>query len=162
MTMSRLQAAVEAGQAAGKLALYFGCWDRPGHYLHAPKGRTIWDAQRNVPGFPWSGGLMDTGLLKNGEHPDVCDGKVFWTCGGLAFWYAFFWWDRSVDGRGAGNSGFYVRGFGWPEAQQAFDYACAEFPTVASRQKYPLILQNPEPPKQIKPPAPNVEAPTNG
>ncbi len=88
---------------------------------------------------------MDAGLLKNGKRPDVCDGKVFWTCGGTTLWYAFFWWDRSVDRRGACNSGFYVRGFGWPEAQAAFDYACAEFPNVVARQRHPLILQDPKP-----------------
>lgn len=141
--MSRLQDAIETGQALGKLALYFGCWQRPGHYLHRRGGRTIWDAKRDLPGFPWSDGLMDSGLLKNGKRRDIYDGKVFWTCGGSAFWYAFFWWDNSVDERGASNSGFYVRGFGWPEAQSAFDYACAEFPEVVSRQMHPLILQNP-------------------
>jgi hypothetical protein len=84
---------------------------------------------------------MDTGLLKNGKHADSPDGRVWWTCGGLTFWYAFFWWDRSVDTRGACNSGFYVRGFGWPEAQEAFDYACAAYPQVVARQKHPLVLQ---------------------
>ncbi len=86
---------------------------------------------------------MDTGLLRNGKVPDVPDGRVFWTCGGnKAFWYAFYWWDRSVDTRGACNSGFYVRGFGWPEAQSAFAYACAQFPHVVERQKYALVLQD--------------------
>lgn len=88
---------------------------------------------------------MDGGLLKNGERPDVYDGKVYWTCGGtpeMAFWYAFYWWDRSADARGASNSGFYVRGFGWPEAQEAFDYACQQFPWVIARQKHLLVLQS--------------------
>ncbi|TGQ95423.1 hypothetical protein EN851_07855 [Mesorhizobium sp. M8A.F.Ca.ET.208.01.1.1] len=144
--MGNLQAAINAGQAAGKLALYFGCWERAGHFLHLPNGRTIYGEERQVPEIPWSVGLMDGGLLKNGKRPDVYDGKVFWTCGGLQFWYAFYWWDNSVDRRGASNSGFYVRGFGWPEAQSAFDYACAEFPKVVSRQTHALILQNATPP----------------
>lgn len=144
--MSRLQAAVEAGQALGKLALYFGCWNDLGHFLHRSDGRTVWEG-REFQDLPWSVGLMDTGLLKNGKRPDVYDGKVFWTCGGAkALWYAFYWWDRSVDRRGASNSGLYVRGFGWPEAQAAFDYACTQFPKIVSRQAHPLILQNPEPP----------------
>ncbi len=84
---------------------------------------------------------MDTGLLKNGEHDDIYDGRVFWTCGGLSFWYAFFWWDRSGDSRGNSNSGFYVRGFGWPEAPAAFAYACEQFPGIVARQRLPLILQ---------------------
>lgn len=134
---------VERGE---KLALYFGCWSEPGHYLHRPGGRKIWDAGRDIPGFPWTPSLMDTGLLKNGKHPDRYDGSVFWTCGGSPFWYAFFWWDNSVDGRRGSNSGFYVRGFGWPEIQPAFDYATTMFPAVVQRQKTALVLHNPNPP----------------
>lgn len=142
----RLQAAIEAGQALGKQALHFGCWDRPGHYLHHSGGSVIWeDPRQHLLGFPWSSTLMDGGLLENGKHPDVYDGKVFWTCGGSPLWYAFFWWDNSVDKRGACNSGFYVRGFGWPEAQAALDYACQQFPRVVARQRQPLILQEPHP-----------------
>jgi len=144
---SHLQRAIDAGKAKGKLALYFGCLGRVGHFLHGPQERTIWDP-RKVENLPWSDALMDTGLLRNGRHPDSYDGKVFWTAGGLDFWYAFIWWDRSVDTRGASNSGFYVRGFGWPEAQQAFDYACACFPSVVARQRFPLALQDPTPPPQ--------------
>ncbi|TGQ69532.1 hypothetical protein EN829_014955 [Mesorhizobium sp. M00.F.Ca.ET.186.01.1.1] len=145
--MANLQSAIKAGQALGKLALYFGCLES-GHFLHRPGGRTIYRPELDLPDLPWSDALMDTGLLKNGNRPDVCDGKVFWTCGGAgAFWYAFYWWDRSGDGRGNSNSGFYVRGFGWPEAQAAFDYACAEFQEVVSRQRHALLLQNPKPPQ---------------
>jgi len=144
---SRLEEAVEAGRALGKLALYFGCYERMGHYLHHPHGLTVSSAERaRMDGLAWSDGLMDGGLLSNGKRPDVYDGKVFWTAGGAkVFWYAFYWWDRSVDKRGAANSGFYVRGFGWPEAQAAFDYACETFPKVVARQHHPLVLQNPNP-----------------
>lgn len=137
-----LEIAVEAGKRLGKTALYWGCWGSIGHYLHQPNGRTIYRAKDKIAGFPWSESLLDGGLLKNGKHRDVDDGKVFWTCGGSPFWYAFFWWDRSIDHRGASNSGLYVRGFGWPEAQAAFDYGCTQFPKVIARQKHPLILQN--------------------
>ena len=140
---SKLEMAVAKGKELGKQALYFGCWDGPGHYLHTPHGRTAKAGQ--FPDLPWTESLMDTGLLKNGKRTDVCDGRVFWTCGGLAFWYAFFWWDRSVDTRGACNSGFYVRGFGWPETREAFAYACGKFPKVVGRQKHSLILQEPKP-----------------
>ena len=137
-----LRGAIERGRQQGKLALYFGA-DPMGHYLHHPRGQKIWDVRRDLPGFPWSDALLDAGLLKNGERRDVYDGKVYWTCGGTAFWYAFFWWDRSGDKRSASNSGFYVRGFGWPETTAAFEYACATFPRIVARQLHPLILQNP-------------------
>lgn len=141
----RLAAAIEAGREQGKLALYFGCLGGLGHYLHRPGGRRLWQPDPDLKGFPWSDALMDTGLLKNGKRPDRYDGKVYWTAGGLSFWYAFFWWDNSVDKRGASNSGFYVRGFGWPEAREAFDYACKAFPQVVARQVQPLQLQEPLP-----------------
>jgi len=145
--MTSLQDAVDAGQKFGKLALYFGCYDSIGHYLHRVGGQKVWEADSAKLGCSWSFGLMDGGLLKNGGRRDIPDGKVFWTAGGAkSFWYAFYWWDRSVDSRGAANSGFYVRGFGWPEAQQAFDYACAQFPHIVARQHHPLVLQNPKPP----------------
>lgn len=139
--MRDLQASIENGKALGAAALYFGCWDGPGHYLHDVKGRHVYP--EDVPGrLPWHMGLMDGDLLKNRKVPDLPDGRVFWTCGGAtAFWYAFYWWDRSVDTRGACNSGFYVRGFGWPEEDDAFAYACDQFPRVVARQKFPLVLQ---------------------
>lgn len=141
--MSKLDDAVARGKETGPLALYFGCWDQPGHYLHHPDGRRIWDASYFQ--LPWKDGLMDGGLLKNGKRVDVPDGRVWWTCGGLTFWYAFYWWDRSGDKRGASNSGFYVRGFGWPETREAFDYACSSYPNIVDRQRYPLVLQEPRP-----------------
>jgi hypothetical protein len=144
--VSRLQAAINAGREQGKLALYFGCLNGLGHFLHGPGGMAEREALQRAQGLHWSMGHMDGGLLKNGRRPDVYDGKVYWTCGGAkAFWYAFFWWDRSVDSRGASNSGFYVRGFGWPEAQEAFDYACSVYPKIVARQHHPLVLQDPAP-----------------
>lgn len=140
----RLQRAIDAGKMLGKEAFYFGCWERSGHYLHDRAGRHIWDdkAPRDFPA-EWLK-LMDGRLLQNGKIQDVPTGRVYWTCGGLAFWYAFFWWDRSVDWRRGCNSGFYVRGFGWPEAPQAFAYACTQFPAVVARQRFPLVLQDAE------------------
>ena len=125
--------------------LFHGCWGAPGHYLRDVKGRTLWDAPT---GFPWTPGLMDGGLLQNGEHVDNPDGRVWWTCGGAniaeSLWHAFYWWDRSGDPRGASNSGFYVKGVPWQKgvsATIAFEIACKAYPTIVSRQKHPLILQ---------------------
>jgi hypothetical protein len=122
-------------------ALYFGCWHQAGHYLHDEHGRNLWDMPE---GFPWTIGLLDGGLLHNGQREDVPDGRVFWTCGGRSLddlWLAFYWWDRSVDRRGACNSGFYVHGFKHTEPEAALEYACKVFPQVVSRQKFPLKLQ---------------------
>lgn len=126
-----------------KLALYFGCWNDLGHFLQRKGGRDRHlESKQLAPDIPWNIGHMDSGLLKNGKHPDIYDGKVFWTCGGRTdLWFAFFWWDNSVDKRGNSNSGFYVRGFEFQEIQEAFNYACLEFPEVVSRQRQPLVLQ---------------------
>lgn len=121
-------------------ALYFGCWDRAGHYLHERGGLTI--ADRRAAALPWRDALLDGGLLENAGLPEPPDGRVFWTCGGRAvLWHAFCWWDRSVDHRGKSNSGFYVRGFGLDQPHQAFAYAGSVFPHVVARQKFPLVLQ---------------------
>jgi hypothetical protein len=142
--MATLEQSIEAGKALGKMCLYFGCLRSLGHFLHDAVGRHVRPSE--IAGFPWDEGLLDTGLLLNGKRPDVVDGKVYWTCcGANGFWYAFYWWDRSVDKRGNSNSGFYVRGFGHPEADRAFEYACEQFPAVVSRQARPLVLQNPRP-----------------
>ncbi len=131
-----------------KLALYFGSLGTgDGHWLHGvpTEWRRTVDPQRSLPGFPWSARLIDSGLLKNKFVLDIPDGRVFWTVGrdGLddVYWLAFFWWDRSSDRRGASNSGFYVRGFNWPQRDEAFAYACAAWPEVVARQKFPLVLQ---------------------
>ena len=133
-----LEASIEQGRKLGKMAMYWGCWKTPGHYLHDADGRT-WKTPSDLP---WDLALMDGGLLNNMKEPDMPTGRVHWVCGGnKVFWYAFVWWDRSVDKRGECNSGFYVRGFGWPEQQQAFDYACSVFPFVVARQAQPLVIQ---------------------
>jgi hypothetical protein len=126
--------------APTKLALYFGCRGSDlGHYFQSAT-ETLWEPSR-VHGFPWTLSHMDGGLLKNGKHSDIYDGKVFWTCGGRPLWLAFFWWDNSVDHRGASNSGFYVRGFDVASRQAALDYAGTIFPKVVARQRQPLVLQ---------------------
>jgi hypothetical protein len=139
-----------AETTGGPLALYFGPLRVSGHFLWKEE----WGGSTLNPeeyGCPWGIGLMDTGLLKNGGVPDMPDGRVYWTCGGKPdLWFAFFWWDRSVDKRGASNSGFYVRGFG-PEsvttesveeaAPAAFTFACETWPGVVARQRFPLVLK---------------------
>lgn len=121
------------------VAYYFGCpsFGSAGHFLHDMQYRHV--DERTV-GLPWHIGLLDTGLLDNGKHRDVVDGKVFWTCA-KQDWFAFFWWDRSGDSRGNSNSGFYVRGFQLGESVVAFQFALNSFPAVVGRQAYKLELQ---------------------
>lgn len=119
-------------------AFYFGYVEGYGHGLCDKNGRV----RSSVIEVPWTIGNMDTGLLKNGKHPDIEDGKVFWTCAkGEPLWFAFVWWDRSGDKRPNSNSGFYVQGFDFSERDKAFHYACHTFPAVIARQKHALVLQ---------------------
>jgi hypothetical protein len=124
-------------------ALYFGCLNDAGHFLHRRGDIVrIWRPQDVFPGFPWKIGMLDGGLLKNGRVPDVPDGRVHWTCGGRnEFWFGFVWWDRSGDKRSGSNSGFYVRGFPSTAVANAFDFACQTWPDVIARQQHPLMLE---------------------
>lgn len=126
-----------------KRALYFG-YGRGGHWLRDTFGRSTLDPTEW--GLPWTIDLLDTRLLKNRGVPDEPDGRVHWVCGGKpSLWHGFFWWDRSGDPRPACNSGFYVEGFpDWKlkTRQDAFAYACAEWPDVVSRQHHKLVLDD--------------------
>lgn len=132
-----------------KRALYFGYLDGAGHFLHGLRSR-YGEPQKECPSFPWGLEHLDTGLLKNGKIPDTPDGRVHWTplmgaCTGPAgaetrLWHAFFWWDRSGDKRSNSNSGFYVEGFALEQRDEAFAFACAEWPEVVTRQHHPLVL----------------------
>lgn len=131
-------------------AFYFG-FSSGGHgFCGRARG---WNGWVEIPsGCPWDLGLMDSGLLKNRKVPDAPDGRVYWTCGGSRedLWFAFFWWDRSGDKRGASNSGFYVGGFPMQTrdtvkeaAAEAFAIACEQWPEVVARQLFPLVLVHP-------------------
>jgi len=126
--------------AQTKRVLYFGCLGGLGHFLHGEGKRSTWTD--HIPGFPWTIGHCDSGLLKNGKRADRYDGKVWWTCGGTPLWLAFYWWDNSVDTRGGSNSGFYVQGFDHKQAPEAFAYASSIYPEVVTRQRHPLVLQS--------------------
>jgi len=122
---------------AEKACLYFGCGDESGHYLWTKNwGRG--DYYNN--GTPWK--QLDGYLLGNAKEPDEVTGRVRSTCGTKEgrVWWAFVWWDRSVDRRGGSNSGFYVSGFLLDDRDAAFAYACEQWPDVVKRQACTLVL----------------------
>lgn len=118
-----------------KRAYYYG-YVSGGHFLYEPGPLAIYHEEVT----PWDLQLMDTGLLKNGKHADIVDGRVFWTCA-KGPWLAFVWWDRSGDKRPNSNSGFYVQGFEHTERKDAWEFACSQFPAIIKRQSCPLVLQ---------------------
>lgn len=132
-----------------ELALYFGYGDG-GHFLRCdtPETQTLRPKQ-SFPGFPWEIQHLDGGLLCNRQVLDRPDGRVHWTCAGRpVLWHAFFWWDRSGDKRPGSCSGFYVRGFDIGQREEAFEYACSQWPDVIERQKFVFQL--------VEPPAPDL------
>lgn len=131
-----------------KLALYFGCFNDIGHYLHTLDGRRHLDTEKACPGLPWSGIELDGGLLRSRHHPDVYDGRLeVATAHDLSVsapadscWHGFFWWDRSVDTRGASCSAIVVRGFAARDFAEAFAYARTVWPKVFARQTVTLVF----------------------
>lgn len=128
-------------------AFYFGCLDQHGHRFH---GRPL-VVKPNALGeepvdFPWTIQQADTGLLLDGMHYDVIDGRVWWQFGKASVypWYAFVWWDRTGDDRPNSNSGFYVTSI--LEPVDAFKFAISTFPEVSRRQRapWPLLEQEPK------------------
>jgi hypothetical protein len=118
-------------------------WEEVGHYVSTKRMREL-----IVKGFPWGNEknphFIDGGLLQNMKVKDYPTGQVYWTTGGrdVTFWLAFVWWDRSGDSRPGSHSGFYVQGFGVGHVEEAFEWACTQWPQVVARQKHPLRLVN--------------------
>ncbi len=118
---------------------YFGCWDRPGHFLYDTSGRC---SDRQTPAdFPVEYRILDGGLLPPNQ-PQKQGRLSVWRTNG---WAIISFWDRSVDSRGGCNSAFVVRDCDTPSSdlellQQAFDV----FPQVFERFDFDLILPSGE------------------
>ncbi|KKN81362.1 hypothetical protein LCGC14_0319750 [marine sediment metagenome] len=141
MSTAPFESSWNRNPVAEKFAYYFGFAPGSGHFLQGGKDRLSLEPP---PGSPWKIEHLDGGLLRNRQVPDKPDGRVHWTCGGRPdCWFAFVWWDRSGDKRGACNSGFYVKGFQArrEDAQPAFEFACVAWPRIVARQLFPLVLQ---------------------
>lgn len=118
---------------------YFGCLDQAGHFLRGTSSKINYYEND----LPWK--QIDGGLLASMDEPDEATGRVRAVLGkrGERWWWAFVWWDRSVDRRGGSNSGLYVSGFGPDDRDAAFAHACEKWPAVVGRQLYPLKIAEP-------------------
>ncbi len=106
---------------------YFGCWDRPGHFLYDHKGKNI---GFSVGGLPWrriDGNLCPTDTRKEGIVK--INHKKGWT--------AAAFWDYSIDHRGGCNSVFFF------EDLLDFDEIIMEFkktfPKIYNRFDFELV-----------------------
>lgn len=109
---------------------YFGCIDRPGHYMHGPRGYDR-EADRFTEGNPW-GYKIDGRLCPSG--PEVEGRALVHHKDG---WTALSFWDRSVDRRGKCNSNFLAEGtFTFAEM---IELARQHFPKVVARFSFPIV-----------------------
>lgn len=116
---------------------YYGCWNRPGHYLHDPSGRAL---SREVVGpFDVYGkaGLPIDGKFTPGPHPQYGTGGLqdesFVALTYVRGWTVMAMWDRSVDDRGGCNAAFLTEGS--KTATEMWELARASFPTIVARLK---------------------------
>lgn len=115
---------------------YFGCVGRPGHYLHDVKLRQI---DRTPPWFPIARfETLDGGFLPHGVDLGGTEGVLhIWRTTG---WAIIAFLDRSVDKRSGCNSAFVVEAYKDLSDVDAVLAACRAFPSVVSRFKFPLTL----------------------
>ena len=103
---------------------YFGCWDRPGHFLHDTHGQHV---NGDKVGFPeWS--------LDGRFAPHDTESEGHAKLLNLLGWTFLAFWDRSVDSRGACNSLFLLPGM--LDFDKAVETARAAFPRVWKRFKF--------------------------
>lgn len=123
--------------------LYFGCWDRPGHYLVDNHGYSVHSIEDRLPWLPQDidckmqpGCRMEHGrLVKGAETEGVC--RVHHKDG----WTAISMWDRSIDGRGGCNSTFMAKGeFSF---EQMVVIAKEQFPKIVKRFHFEMTPEVP-------------------
>jgi hypothetical protein len=82
---------------------FFGCWDRPGHYLWKPDGSRPRYEEKETP----FGYTLDGGLLQNQKYWQNKLSVVHTIADG---WTVISWWDNSVDERPGSNANFVAKG----------------------------------------------------
>ncbi len=110
--------------------LFFGCWDRLGHALHTPAGRTL-----GASASPW-GFSIDAGLLDQ-RAPQVEGVAVVAQRDG---WTAISFWDRSADPRPGSNTAFLVDEL--VSGEDLLARAREAFPAVFARFGFEVRLAN--------------------
>lgn len=111
---------------------YFGCWERPGHFMRA-SGKLRYSREESDFTYnnPW-GYHIDGGLCPDG--PEVQGRALIHHKDG---WTAMSYWDRSIDGRGKCNSNFLAEGT--LDFAQMLEIAKTHFPSVISRAKFEIV-----------------------
>lgn len=119
-TMGETQQPIVNGQC-----YYFGCHDRPGHYLWTERGNGADRIADSVLPFRYT--ILDGGLLPHDREQIEGDATiVHWPN-----WTVISFWDRSVDKRGGCSSAFAIPGR--LTFDEAVEVAKAKFPWVWER-----------------------------
>lgn len=124
--------------------VYFGPWERAGHFLHDESGFRL--DSRELNALPWKEWDID-GKLQPGCFPHPRDGR--WEHSGPENegeallhhkdgWTALSFWDRSVDTRGACNSTYIAEGVFTFE--QMVEMAKARFAERWNRMRFAVTL----------------------
>ena len=91
---------------------YFGCWDRSGHYLHSPDGRSM--SREAIGPFDVYGnvGLPIDCKFTPGPHAITggLQDESFVALTYLRGWTVMAMWDNSIDGRPGSNAAFIAEG----------------------------------------------------
>ena len=116
---------------------YFGCINRPGHYLFAGS-HTI--HERDLPDdFPVNPYVLDGRLLP----PKLSQTEGSAELIHFRDWTVVSFWDRSVDGRHGSNSAFVIRGR--HNFHGAVEIAKKNYPGVWSRFDFEVYERGPSP-----------------
>lgn len=125
--------------STGGDCLYFGCWDRLGHYLHSRGGQSVHQAEYATP-WKWHiDGQLCPGMAWERERwrrvaSEVEGQAAVHHKGG---WTALAFPDNTIDKRGASNSCYLVnRTLTFAEMIEA---AKATFPEIWGRYRFQVI-----------------------
>jgi hypothetical protein len=111
--------------------LYFGCWDRPGHFLFQPNGQ--WPLSHATP-FGSFGEQLDRDHYKPEEQTEGV-ARLTHDSG----WTILAFWDRSVDRRSGCHSTFLAPGT-W-SAEEMIAGAREAFPSVWARYRFEVRME---------------------
>lgn len=120
--------------SAARPAIYFGCWQRAGHYFFGPGMRSLRHAdvpealRDDIDGRYPPGGRKAGEMYPRDDTPQV-EGLATVTQRGA--WTVLAFWDRSVDTRRGSNSAFLLHG--QHDFTAALALARAAFPEVFAR-----------------------------
>lgn len=118
--------------------LYFGCWDRPGHFLFDRNKRTVYDPEQEYGPRVFSDKALDGSFvfLPRPEEPGV--GRLTHVLVGDDCTTVLAWWDRTFDTRGNCNAAIQLSG--WENADVVWERFQIVYPALGKVLKKPRLV----------------------